>query len=199
MTPRAPVRLKRRGRARVICALAAGAAFCVGVGLVIGRSSTIHSWNAATAASVPNTSTLLGAAGPWGRLEYTRVAIEPPAQLIPKLQPGKPRWFFQGRSQAQVAQLLKEAEIAPEEVDQVVKHGVWESVAKGTFLSPPLEFVVAMPSHARQTIYGVLAQSDANPHQRDPIPISPTLVDSLGSSGLSESTVATFRALLYGP
>ena len=56
-----------------------------------------------------------------------------------------------------------------------------------------------MPSHSRRVIYGVLARSAANPHQRDPIPISPTRIDSLRSSGLSESTVATFRALLYGP
>jgi hypothetical protein len=198
-TPRDAVRPKRLGRPGIICALAAGAAFCVGVGLVIGRSSTIPGWNTASAAGVPNTSTLLGAPGPWGRFEYTRVAIEPPAQLIPKLQPERPRWFFQGRSPAQVAQLLKDAEIASEEVDDVRKHGVWETAAKGTFLSPPLGFVVAIPAHARRTIYGVLAQSEANPHQRDPIPVSPTLVDSLGSSGLSESTVTTFRALLYGP
>ncbi|HXI59784.1 MAG TPA: hypothetical protein VNO55_27140 [Polyangia bacterium] len=197
--PKVRIRQKRRGRAAVILALAAGAFFCVGVGLVIGRWSTIRGWTATSADGVPKTPTLVSAAGPWGRLEYTRIDIEPPAALIPKLQPEKPRWFFPGRSQSQVVQLLMEAEIATEEVDQVRKQGVWESVAKGTFLSPPLEFVVAMPSHARRTIYSVLAQSDENPHQRDPIPISPTLVDALGSSGLSESTVATFRALLYGP
>jgi hypothetical protein len=197
--PKVRIRQRRRGRAQVIVALAAGAVFCVGVGLAIGRWSTILGWTATSADSVPKTSTLVSAPGPWGRLEYTRIEIEPPAALIPKLQPGRPRWFFQGRSQAQVVQLLTEAEISADEVDQVRKQGVWESVAKGTFLSPPLAFVVAIPAHARRTIYGVLAQSEANPHQRDPIPVSPTLVDSLGSSGLSESTVTTFRALLYGP
>ncbi|HXI40156.1 MAG TPA: hypothetical protein VNH83_09260 [Bryobacteraceae bacterium] len=105
---------KRRSQAKVICMLAAGAALCLSVGLLIGRSSAIRSGTAENAASDPNKSVLVGTAGPWGSPEYTRVEIEPPEHLIPKLQPEKARWFFEGRSQAQVVQVLKDAEIVSE-------------------------------------------------------------------------------------
>jgi len=173
-----------------------GVTMCLCAGFIAGRVT----WRPETAPATASwRSATRAGAGPWGELEYIPIKIEPPKELLPQLGGGPARWFFEDRSPEQVAALLEGAGVEHRVVVGLSGTAeLWSTTPEGTFLAPPVAFMMSISPAVRTSIYAELARSSRNRQQRDPIPVSPELVESLASRGLSDSTIAQFRSLLYG-
>ena len=136
--------------------------------------------------------------GPWGRLQLTRIDIEPPRAAIIDLLGQAPRWVFPLGSRAQVLDALREAGLSPREIEQCDRQGVWETTTTGMVLRPPLAVVLGMSPGPRETLYRTLARTSDNHDQRDPIPLPPGFLQSMDTLGLDDAAVTRFKALLYG-
>ncbi len=139
-----------------------------------------------------------GIKGPWGRLEYDPIVIEPPSDHLDPLSPRTPEWFFGGHSRLQVENLLKTSGFSAFAVGEISRNGQWQVTPQGTSVNPPPDVVLDMASSTRQTIYGVLGQSIENPVQFRPFAFEASELESLFlASGLNQQTVDGFKRLLY--
>lgn len=142
-----------------------------------------------------------GHPGPWGELEYTRIAIEPPekefdAVQLPPYHPSP--WVFPHYTRDQVADLFRSAGLTSQESISLQTHLKWEDRADGVAVTPDRDLILSLGSKARGTIYPVLGHFRENPHQAQPFPFRPEFLDErLERSGLSQATISGFKRLLY--
>ena len=176
-----------------------GVTLCVCAGFLVGRLTRRPEAAPAPASPGSTGPAAPAVAGPWGQLEDIPIKIEPPRDLLSTLETERPRWFFEGRSPEQVAALLDGVGVEHRTVAGLLgTSDLWTATPDGTFLEPPVAFLMNLSSAARTTVYAQLARSSRNHAQRDPIPVSPELVESLTWEGVSDSAIARFRSLLYG-
>jgi hypothetical protein len=147
---------------------------------------------------VPAGSTVNGLLGRWGQLDYERIAVSVPAALInPDFPTPTPRWLFKGWPRHQVESLFASAEL-PASLDGALRASRWEESAEGTALVPTPELISGLGPTARGKIYAALAPYEENGPQHFPeIYYSEYIDDRIKASGLSESSVALFKQLLY--
>jgi hypothetical protein len=139
-----------------------------------------------------------GARGPWGRLNYKRIAISMPNDYAPAQPSTEPiRWWFQDASHAKVEALFKEAGLTPKQLE-VLGKASWEESPQGVIVSPPRPLVMELSPTSRAHIYDVLATCPLNAAQQTPEVFRPEFLDErIESSGLEPATVGLFRNLLY--
>lgn len=145
-----------------------------------------------------NTRALEGRSGPWGRLEYSPIAISIPDDYAPSIPVAQPlRWWFRDMSREDVESLFQGAGLTPEQL-RMLRGAEWEVSGKGVVLNPPTQVVTELSPASRARIYKVLSRTEQNLMQFDPEVFYPEYMEErFGSSGLSDSTIGLVRKLLY--
>ena len=92
-----------------------------------------------------------GNPGPWGRLEYVRIALELPDELV--FVPGRDvppvRWFFKGSTKDAAVALLRSAELTPAQLDAITEKAEWSPVADGCWVTPGDDFILGLSPASR--------------------------------------------------
>jgi hypothetical protein len=142
-----------------------------------------------------------GNPGPWGRLEFTRIAIEPPNEFIAVDQAehgfGPPRWVFKGRTKEQVLAFCRNAGMTAAQ-QAMLPAAAWEQLPDGWAVKPDENLVLRLSAQTRANVYLGLNLFPENKPQNNPYVFHPEYLDDrLAGSGLSEQTIARFKSLLY--
>ena len=142
---------------------------------------------------------IAGTSGPWGKLAYTRIELEPPPELVKAFAVAtEPRWHFAPGTRNDVLTTLRNAGVTPEHVEACLSRGNWQSTVDDQVLVPPQDVVLALSPDVRLALYATLAERPQNGAQREPLPIPRTLVEGAPPAGLTLATLARLRGLLYG-
>lgn len=141
-----------------------------------------------------------GNPGPWGTLEYVRIAIEPPEELVfvAPQDEAPSRWVFKGFSKEKLADLFISAGLPADKTGVLLLQTTFD-VSNGTaIVSPTPEFVQGMAQELRRRIYGVLAGFPENEAQRFPFTLRSQFLDErFDQSGLSPQMIADIKRMLY--
>ncbi|MCX7826511.1 MAG: hypothetical protein N2689_13270, partial [Verrucomicrobiae bacterium] len=140
-----------------------------------------------------------GRSGPWGYLQYTRIAIEPPEYFVVlPSQPQMPRWFFKGFNRQQLTTFLQTLPLTEIQRVSLTQAATWIESKEGIWLAPPPELVLGLNQQARTRIYDVLALIPENQMQTKVFSFNPDYLDErLKASNLRPESVKLFRDLLY--
>lgn len=140
-----------------------------------------------------------GRSGPWGELQYTRIAIEPPEYFVvlPQ-QPQMPRWFFKGVNRQQLAAFLQTLPLTEIQQVSLTQATTWTETKEGIWLAPPPELVLGLSQQARARIYDLLALIPENQMMTKVFSFNPDYLDErLKASDLRRESLELFRGLLY--
>ncbi len=139
-----------------------------------------------------------GKPGPWGQLEYTRIAVEPPTEFIRVEDAEKLplRWVFPGYTTDKLRSLFQTAELSPDQVKALLAATRSEGDALVTV--PKSDLVYGLTQNGRRTIYSVLSRSPQNVAQGSAFSFRPEFLDErIAGSGLAPTTVSLFKRFLY--
>jgi hypothetical protein len=138
-------------------------------------------------------------AGPWGRLSFSRILIEPPEDFIPVVftSPQPIAWHLPAADAAAAARFWQEVGLAPAVAARLQGTAPGES-GGGRVIRPDPEAVLALSPADRAKLYTALAADPRNALQRDPFRCrSDAVEDWFEGSGLPDDVVALTRRLLY--
>ena len=170
---------------------AAGAGYLV-------RPGASHALSAHAQRALQNSRNFQGRRGPWGLIEYSRIAISMPIEYAPgdpDLEPT--RWWFAGATRERVMSVLADAGLTAEQIRSIEQAG-WVDSPEGVVVSPPDKVILEMSPQTRGRVYAALALNERNGSQATPEFVYPEYVDErFESSGLSDATTALIRRLLY--
>lgn len=142
-----------------------------------------------------------GRPGPWGQLQYTRIAIGIPEEYLETVTTGTfatGTWVFIGHSPQDVAQVFSRAALTPAQRHYLVNQAKWQQGPGATVVFPSSELILGMNREARATIYAVLGKFPENPSQAGPYMFRPHfLADHFHESGVTSETITRFEKLLY--
>lgn len=147
----------------------------------------------------PTARVMRGQPGPWGNLEYVRIAIEPPEEFIsPSVEEVRPQWFFEGYTPDQLKGLLAGCSLTTAQQRVLLDPGGWTQREGGILLSPDVETVLSLDADSRRTIYLHLARSLRNPLQQNAFVFRASQLDErIEGSGLTTESIRLFKSLLY--
>ena len=141
-----------------------------------------------------------GKPGPWGELEYFRILIEPPEQIISidNTTPDPIRWTFKDYTPTALETLWREAGLNAAQQKALIDPA-WRTQEPGAIvIRPTREFVIGLSPQARAKIYGALAAFSENGSQFSPFRLrADAAVAWLDDSGLSPATIALTRKMFY--
>lgn len=162
------------------------------------RPAKSHALSHRAERAIQKTRVSEGRIGPWGRLEYSRIAISIPDDYAASDRLSQPlRWWFEGLSRQTVDSLFVSAGLTPEQCQSLGK-AKWEVSPRGVIVDPPEQVVTELSPVSRARIYEVLSRTELNQMQFTPEIFYPEFVEErLESSGLSDGTLAMVRKLLY--
>ena len=155
-----------------------------------------------TAAPASSTGPLEGelTPGPWGRLTFNTIMIEPPEAVIPVVssEPRKQQWHFHGYTAAKLQVLWEEAGLSAAEQQELNAPGNRTISESGISVLPSTELILALRPTARGKIYTVLAEFPQNPAQHEPFRFrADSLDDWFVDSDLAPETIRLTKQLLY--
>ena len=138
--------------------------------------------------------------GPWGNLEYIRIAIEPPETFVAvSFNPEKPiRWFLRGYTAERLTALWKDAGLTDTQQRELMATATWDAPSGGVTLTPPRELMLNLQPQARARIYQALGEFAENPLQVHPFRFRTDVIDEwLTNSPISSRTEELIRKMLY--
>lgn len=138
--------------------------------------------------------------GPWGELEITRVAIEPPDDFVEMNFTNRPpvRWLFAGYLADQLRELWTGAGLTADQQRALLQTVQIDSQGKGLWITPSKELILALSPEARSRIYTVLAASEENLMQASPYRFRADLAeDWFTGSDVPEQVLAVVKRLSY--
>ena len=138
--------------------------------------------------------------GPWGNLQFTRIAIEPPDQFVTfAFDPSREIvWIFPGFTEAMLARLWLDVGLGADQQKELMATLRRDGTAGNLVLVPSRGLILHLTPEARARIYTVLGRFPENPQQMFPVCFPAAEVDDwFADSKLSEATVATIKRLLY--
>jgi hypothetical protein len=142
-----------------------------------------------------------GKPGPWGELQYTRIAIALPDEYIETdtthtFDTGT--WVFPGFSRAHLKDLFTRAALTDAQREYILHQAKWEEGPGAVVVYPNVEFILSISRPARQAIYTILGSFAENPAQQNVFMFrEEALEDQFYRSGVSSETVERFKKLLY--
>lgn len=145
-------------------------------------------------------ATRAGNPGPWGTLELTRIVIEPPEAFISHdlSWVRKTAWFFRGYTAEMLLALWQTAGLSNDDQTTLMTTAKWNITDNTVTFEPPPLLVLGLSPAARARIYEVWAAFPENAAQANPYRFRADVADEwLGGSGLSDSTIAGVKRLLY--
>lgn len=141
-----------------------------------------------------------GNPGPWGDLEYVRIAIEPPESFVPTDEITFPQthWRFANMAPEQVTTFFQSCDLSPAQLAELVNPQLRAADRSGVVVLPSDELILGLNQKARTQIYSVLASNQDNEFHCWPFAYRPQGVEEwFQRSGLSAPTLALTRSLLY--
>lgn len=140
-----------------------------------------------------------GQPGPWGNLEYVRIAIEPPDEFIATtVGDFRPQWVFEGYTADQLKELLAGCSLTAAQQRVLLDPGRWIQTEGGILLQPDPETVLSLDPASRRLIYLHLARSPRNPLQQNAYVFRAGLLDErMEGSGLTTESIRLLKSLLY--
>jgi hypothetical protein len=147
----------------------------------------------------PTSRTFRGRPGPWGELEYRRIAIEPPDEFISAEAGREPvTWYFEGYTHERLLALLGNCPLTPAQRGALTSPEAIRGDDHGLVLQPDPELVLALTPKAREMIYLALAVSPRNAAQQNAFVFRPEFLEErLEGSGLTADSVVLLKSLLY--
>jgi hypothetical protein len=147
----------------------------------------------------PTSRTFRGRPGPWGELEYRRIAIEPPDEFISAEVSNEPiTWYFEGYTHERLLAFLGNCPLTPPQRAALTSPGAIRGADNALVLQPDPELVLALTPKAREIIYLALAVSPRNAAQQNAFVFRPEFLDErLEGSGLTTDSVMLLKSLLY--
>jgi hypothetical protein len=139
---------------------------CALVGLGLGRAANLKVPGNREEAKGPETSSMNNGShhcrhGPWGKLEYVRIFIEPPDTFGPGDPPTATTWFFKGYSREQTEKLFHSAGLTPGQL-QAITTAQWTVSTEGVTVLPGNDFILGLSPEARGKIYNLLGTFPEN-------------------------------------
>jgi len=141
-----------------------------------------------------------GRQGPWGRLEFSRILIEPTEDFIrpSTLDPRPLKWVFSGYTDAALEALWQRAGLTDRERQVLGAPANRERVGDAIVIRPPADLVLGLSASARAAIYIALAAFPENIPQYDSYRINANAADQwLDSDLIAPNVIAMIRPLLY--
>jgi len=160
---------------------------------------SVHASKVSVAAAASGRVTY-AAPGPWGRLRYTRIAIEPPTEavFIKPEDEAPPRWCFVGFTMDKLRELFAAVGFKLEQISFLVERTSVEPATGTPIVNPTPEFVLGMAPETRQQLYRVLAAFPENHAQRSLATLRPEYVDErFEDSELPPAIIADIKRMLY--
>jgi hypothetical protein len=142
----------------------------------------------------------LGNPGPWGRMEYIRIALELPDELVfvPGREEPPVRWFFKGSTKDAAVALLRSAELTPAQLDALVEKAPWSTGADGSWVTPGDDLILGLSPASRAKIYAGLVEFPENLPHVDPVCFRPEVLEErLAQSEMAPASIELLRGLLY--
>ena len=149
--------------------------------------------HAALAASVSNTP-------PWGRLEYTPIALERPEEYFTNDFAGKVPtvWVFRNQTPAQLTSLLAGLDFPEVARAYLADTSHWEKLSQAYRILPPPEVVLSLSPETRRRLYEILGRSPDNPLHATPFRFRKDGFDEwFAECGLNREKVELVRRLTY--
>ena len=141
-----------------------------------------------------------GNPGPWGNLEYTRIAIERPDELMDPDFPTsyQTSWFFAERTAADLATLFSQPDLTEAQQQRLLEKARWQKAEAGIFVVPGHDLILGLGPEARLRLYTVLAESPTNLWHFPAFAWRQDLIAQwFDQSGLSPVTLEKAKRLLY--
>lgn len=137
--------------------------------------------------------------GPWGKIEFLEISIEPPEEFIPSEYVPQPiRWFFRGTTPADLDALWEKAQLSAGDRAALTDPRRRDVTAAGVVLEPEPELVLNLSADSRAVIYTALAAFPENGAQREPFRFrGDTLDDWFVGSGLPDEVLELTKKLIY--
>lgn len=138
--------------------------------------------------------------GAWGRLELSRVIIEPPDDLIAVSVPPRTHavWHFIGYTTTELAALLDRAKLNDHQIAYLKAPANWKLHDRGIDVAVPKSIVLSLSPESRGILYGALSPFDDNLPQNAPASFRADSPEAwFANSGLSDQTKNLVRPLLY--
>lgn len=147
----------------------------------------------------PNARAFRGRPGPWGELEYLRIAIEPPDEFIAAEAGGeRPTWFFDSYTHDRLLALFSRCPLTPAQREALTSPTAILGAEGGLVIQPDPEVVLSLTPKAREMIYLALAASPRNVTQQNAFVFRPELLEErLEGSGLTSESIVLLKNLLY--
>jgi len=140
------------------------------------------------------------AAGPWGTLQVTKIAIERPDEFISvgRFRASTNRWFFEKFTPDQLRDLFNQNSLSAEQQNSLSDTNSWQISSNGIYVTPGDDIILGLSPIVRENIYRVLSSSPANYYQRYPFIIRADQADEwFDKNGLAPATDQLIRGLLY--
>lgn len=154
----------------------------------------------ATTNATPQEPYFKGHPGPWGNLEYARISLEPPDEFIPEDGHffGPTRWFFEGYTRTTLGEFFGQCGLPAAQLAELMNPAAWSDTTNGVLVTPSDDMVLGLDEPARERIYSVLANNQANMLYLWPFKSTADNFDAwFGRAGLSQETLALLKKLTY--
>lgn len=156
-----------------------------------------HLGHAATKSAPRST----GTNAPWGRLEYTPIALDRPDEYFTNdFSHGTPRtlWSFRNQTEQQLLDTFAAFDFTAPTRAWLTNRAHWQFSPRAIVLAPPPEVVVSLGRETRQKFYQLLAQNPENVLHATPFHFRGDGFDDwFAGCGLSAEKIALVRSLAY--
>lgn len=149
---------------------------------------------------ITDTKTYQCRPGPWGEVQYTRILIEPPEDMITNNYGNEPapRWIFVGYKEEKLGALWTAAQLSDKQRAAINDRAHWQVTPQGITISPTTEFILGLSPASRAKIYTALAAFTENPAQYEPYRFrADSSEEWFADSDLDPQTIAAVKKLLY--
>lgn len=158
-------------------------------------------WKHLGSAAKKSSATVTGTNAPWGRLEYTPIALDRPEEYFTNdFSQAAPRtlWIFRNQTEQQLSDVLGAFDFTDATRAWLTNRAHWQFTPRAIVLTPPAEVVVSLSPATRQKFYKLLGQNPENMLQATPFRFRADGFDDwFADCGVSPEKIALVRSLTY--
>lgn len=158
-------------------------------------------WKHLGRAAEKSSASATGTNAPWGRLEYTPIALDRPEEYFTNdFSKGAPRtlWIFRNQTEQQLTDTFAAFDFTESTRAWLTNRAHWQFSPRAIVLAPPAEVVVSLGTETRQKFYKLLAQNPENVLHAMPFHFRRDgFEDWFAGCGLSHEKIALVRSLTY--
>jgi hypothetical protein len=138
---------------------------------------------------------------PWGRLEYTPIALDRPEEYFTNdVNFTAPRtlWIFRNQTEQQLQALFATYDFTPSTHAWLTNRAHWQFQPRAIVISPPAAIVASLNPETRQKFYSLLGQNPENVLHASPFRFRPDGFDDwFANCGVPPEKIALVRKLTY--